>query len=184
MAYEASIATIRDALDHVSAEVDAWFDRPEAVRRYRPSNGGWCIEQILDQISLTSHFLLLTCEKHVRIAQHRAQRGDVIADNESDLIRIAAIGERGSFRWIRPEHMEPTGTRALSEVRAEISTQWLRCRGILDSLQEGQGALCHVTMSVNAIGKIDLYQWLYFVVLHARRHVQQMRAIEEEYAQS
>jgi hypothetical protein len=36
-------------------------------------------------------------------------------------------------------------------------------------------------MSVNALGRIDLYQWLYFLAQHARRHLQQMASIEEEF---
>lgn len=35
-------------------------------------------------------------------------------------------------------------------------------------------------MSVNDLGKIDLYQWLYFLARHARRHVQQMQEVERQ----
>jgi hypothetical protein len=35
-------------------------------------------------------------------------------------------------------------------------------------------------MSVNDLGKIDLYQWLYFLAQHARRHVQQMQEVARQ----
>jgi len=37
-------------------------------------------------------------------------------------------------------------------------------------------------MTVNALGKIDLYQWLFFLSQHARRHLQQLAAIEAEFS--
>jgi hypothetical protein len=39
-------------------------------------------------------------------------------------------------------------------------------------------------MSVAAIGRMDLYQWIYFLVLHARRHLSQMEAIYLEAKQA
>lgn len=181
MSFDATISKVRGAIRQIAMDVDVWFDQPEEILRHLPSNGGWSIAQVLEHISLTNRFLLLTCEKHVRIALHRAGRGDRIPEGESDLEGMAAVGERGSFRWVRPEHMEPTGSPCLSEVRLALSGQWQQSQALLDALGRGEGALCHVTMTVNNLGKIDLYQWLYFVVLHARRHVQQMKAIEGEF---
>jgi hypothetical protein len=39
-------------------------------------------------------------------------------------------------------------------------------------------------MSVNNLGKLDVYQYLYFLSLHAQRHLQQMNKIEEEFLQA
>jgi hypothetical protein len=38
----------------------------------------------------------------------------------------------------------------------------------LGRLGGGIGALCRVTMSVNGLGKIDLYLWLFFLAQQAR----------------
>lgn len=181
MAFELTTVKIRSALESVACGVDEWFERPADTRRYRRANGGWSIDQILEHVTLTNRFLLMTCEKHQRIALHRARRGDVVPQTESDLERMAEIGERGSFPWIRPEHMEPTGEPSLEEVRELMRAQWRTCHEILDSLSRGMGALCHVTMTVNSLGKIDLYQWLYFIAQHAQRHTQQMAAVEAEF---
>ncbi len=182
MSFERTIRVVRDALCAILAQVDAWFDQPEDLRRFRPSSGGWSVDQVLEHVTLTNRFLMLTLRKWARIAEHRASRGDPIPQGESDLGRLDVIGERGSFGWVRPEHMEPTGAPSSVEVRAILRQQLGECLILLERIGGGIGALCRVTMTVNALGKIDLYQWLYFLAQHARRHLQQLAAIEAEFA--
>lgn len=181
MSHERTIRSVRDTLCRVFAEVDAWFSRPEAMRRCKPAAGGWSIDQVLEHITLTNRFLMLTLGKWVGIALQRARRGDQIPDGESDLDRLLIIGERGSFGWVRPEHMEPTGLPTSDEVRATLHRQLGECLIQLERIESGAGALCQVTMTVNALGKIDLYQWLFFLAQHARRHLQQLAAAEAEF---
>ncbi len=80
------------------------------------------------------------------------------------------------------EDMEPTGEPISSEVRANLHRQLGECLIQLERLDGGVGALCRVTMTVNALGKIDLYQWLFLLSQHARRHLQQLAAIEAEFS--
>lgn len=77
--------------------------------------------------------------------------------------------------------MEPTGRPATVEVRARLRQQREECLALLERLNRGEGALCQLRMSVDALGRIDLYQWLYFLAQHARRHLQQMASIEDEF---
>jgi hypothetical protein len=93
---------------------------------------------------------------------------------------LDAIGRRGSFPWARPEHMEPTGRTTPEEVRALLRRQEKECLALLERLNHGEGALWYLRMSVDTLGRIDLYQWLYFLVQHARRHLQQMAAIQRQ----
>lgn len=180
MPYERTVAAVRQSLIDTFAEVDRWFDRPEDVRRFKPAAGGWSIDQVLEHVSLTNHFLMLTLRKWVEIAGRRAARGDPIGDGESDLRRLDVIGRRGSFGWVRPEHMEPTGRPTPAEVRATLRRQVAECLDLLGCLGRGEGSLCQIRMTVNDLGKIDLYQWLYFLTQHARRHLAQMAAAELE----
>jgi hypothetical protein len=179
ISHERTIHTVRDALCSIFAQVDAWFDRDEALRRFKPASGGWSVDQVLEHLTLTNHFLMLTLRKWAGIAEQRRRRGDPIPDGESDLQRLLIIGERGSFGWVRPEHMEPTGQASSVEVRATLRRQLGECLILLERI--GVGALCRVTMTVNHLGKIDLYQWLYFLAQHARRHLQQLAGIEAEF---
>jgi hypothetical protein len=99
---------------------------------------------------------------------------------QSDLKKIAPIGQRGSFVWIRPEHMEPTAAQPISEVLDLMRRQQRECLEILRRLRNGEGSLYKVGMSVNDSGRIDLYQWLYFIAQHTKRHVGQMEENLEE----
>jgi hypothetical protein len=182
MSHERTVRLVRDALCSIFAQVDSWFDRNDELRRFKPASGGWSVDQVLEHITLTNRFLMLTLRKWVGIAEHRARRGDAVPEGESDLECMAVIGERGSFGWVRPEHMEPTGLPSSVEVRANLHGQLGECLILLERISRGEGALCRVTMTVNNLGKIDLYQWLYFITQHARRHLQQLAAVEAEFA--
>lgn len=182
MPFERTTQTVHSALVTVFAEVDIRFDYPDDVRTFQPSSGGWTIDQILEHISLTNHYLMLTLKKWVATAEKRAARGDPIPEGESDLQKVDIIGERGSFSWIRPDHMEPTGELSSKEVRETLHRQRDECLVLLERIRAGVGALCHIKMTVNDLGKIDLYQWLYFLVQHAHRHLQQMAEIEKEFS--
>jgi hypothetical protein len=172
--YEKTIAQVRRSLTGVFAEVDRWFDRPEELRTFKPPAGGWSIDQILEHVTLTNPFLMRVIRCWADKAVRKAQRGEPIPEGESDLARLDIIGQRGSFGWVRPEHVEPAGVPGPREVRKRMGQQVAECLERLGRLGRGEGSLCKVRMSVNGLGKIDLYQWLYFLAQHARRHVQQM----------
>lgn len=181
MTHARTVGIVRTSLIEAFADVDGWFERPADERAFRPASQGWTIDQVLEHISLTNHFLMLTLRKAVEKAVDRAAQGQPIPAGESDLQRLDAIGQRGSFPWMRPDHMEPGGRTTPVEARAILQRQREECLALLDRLAQGEGALCQLHMSVNALGRIDLYQWLLFLAQHARRHVQQMASIENEF---
>lgn len=178
------IFEIRHTLDTVTRQVDAWFDKPVALRQFRPSNNGWTIDEILEHISLTSHFLLKLIDKGADKALRNVNNLDLaqeLAQYVFERNKLDEIGLYKSFEWIRPEHMEPTGTADMTEIRRLIQTQRDRCLEWLDKMPNGEGVLYKTTMSVNDLGKIDVYQYIYFLALHAKRHLEQMERNEREY---
>jgi len=178
--YTLTIERVRTALDETFGAIDGWFDKPEALRSYKPANGGWSIDEVLEHVTLTSHFLLIVIRQSAEKGLKRAAGGNPIPDGESDLDVLEPIGRRGSFSWSRPEHMIPTGAVSNHEVRERMGAQYRECVSILDRLLGGEGALHKVRMSVNGSGRLDVYQWLYFLAQHAARHIDQMRENEEE----
>lgn len=110
--YVQTIGRVRAALAETFDQVDSWFDKPSAVRAHRPASGGWTIDEVLEHITLTSHFLMIVIRNSARTALKRAAAGAAIAAGESDLDLLEPIGRRGTFTWSRPEHMIPTGTVA------------------------------------------------------------------------
>ncbi len=181
MSHEATVRTVRETLCAVFAEMDRWFEREAALGPFKPAPDQWSVDEVLEHVTLTNHYLLLTLGKWVRIAEHRAGRGDPTPPGESDLERVSAVGEADSFEWDRPAHLEPTGQRSPETVRATLHRQLGACLIHLERIDGGVGALCRIRMSVHALGKIDLYQWLYFLAQHARRHLQQLRRLESSF---
>lgn len=73
--------------------------------------------------------------------------------------------------------MQPTGNKPLTEVRELLCQQKKQCLQILDDIKNGEGGLHTVRMSVQDLGKLDMYEWMYFLVQHAKRHVTEIERI-------
>lgn len=182
MPYEKTIEIVQQTLSETMAELDTWFEQPDESRGYQPQDGGWSIQKILEHITLTSHYLLLIIRQGQEKALRRAGRGEQVEAGESDLERLAPIGHPDAFPWIRPEHMEPAGT-SLTEIHERLHTQYQECLTFLAALGHGEGALYTVRMSVQNLGKMDMYQWLYFLALHQKRHIAEMEQVLQEWQQ-
>jgi hypothetical protein len=62
-----------------------------------------------------------------------------------------------------------------------MRAQQEQCLQLLEKLNNGEGSLFKVTMSVNKLGRIDLYRWIYFIAQHAKRHIGQMQSNLDEW---
>ena len=182
--YRGTIEHVGVAIRSTFQAVDEWFDKPAALRCYKPSGGGWSIDEVLEHITLTSRFLMIVIRNSTRKALKRAASGAAIPEGESDLDLLEPISQRGSFTWSRPEHMVPTGEVPSEQVRPRMREQARECLEILEQLSGGEGALLTVSMSVNKSGRLDIYQWLYFLAQHAKRHISQMEEAEAEWRQA
>lgn len=178
------IQTIRDQLIQTHEQLLEWFDKPTEVKQYRPAPDRWTIQEILEHVSLTSHFLLKLIDKGAAKA-HRNVKGVALQEEldqfDFDLDKLETIGKHKAFSWIRPDHMEPTGEMEEQMVKATLIQQLNRCLAQLDSLEQGTGLLYKMTMTVQNLGKINVYEFIYFLGKHAERHLQQMRENEERF---
>lgn len=184
MAIESVITNVRQLLTHTFDVIDTWFDKEETTRAYRPQNGGWTINEILEHIGLTNHFLLILIDKGTTKALQNVHKLNLAAELENYTFhqnKLDEVGQHLSFTWIRPEHMEPTGTKPLAEVRLWLKAQVQQCLDNLEKLKNGEGVLYKTTMTVNDLGKIDVYEYIYFLAQHGQRHVMQMDKNEVEF---
>ena len=187
MDISALIANIRTMLQHTFATVDTWFEKPANLRIHSSYNGGWSIDQILEHIGLTNHFLLILIDKGTQKALNKSTQVDldeVLSTYNFQQEKLDQVGVHLSFPWIRPDHMEPKGHKTQLEVRQQLQDQLLKCLDTLDRLKNGEGVLYQTTMTVNDLGKIDVYQYLYFLAQHAKRHVGQMEKVEAEFQEA
>jgi DinB superfamily len=178
------IKIVRNNLSNVFRDVDIWFEKPADVRQFRPQNGGWTIDEILEHIYLTNHFLLIIIEKGATKSVKNSvdlNLNNMPFDYDFPIEKLNEIGIHKSFNWMRPEHMEPLGKYPLSILRENLKNQLPQCSDVLNKIQNGEGVLQKTMMSVNDIGKIDVYSYLYFLAKHAERHISQMQKNEIAY---
>lgn len=177
---------IQDIKTHLKLsfdEVDRWFDKDNRTLNHRPSNGGWTVQQILEHIYLTNFYLLILIEKGSKKAMRNHLELDLdpeIKNYSFDHEKFEKVGKHGAFKWIRPEHMEPKGVLNLNEIRNLMAQQYHQCSDYLNLMKNGEGLLCKTTMTVNDLGKINVYEYIYFLSLHAQRHLTQMKNNESE----
>jgi len=164
-------------------EIDGWFEKDKEVLDFLPANGGWTVQQILERIYLTNFYLLILIEKGSKKAMRNYTGLDLNAEIKNysfNKEKFEEVGKYGYFDWIRPEHMEPKGDLSLNEIRNLIAQQYHQCLGYLKLMKNGEGLLCKTTMTVNELGKINVYEYIYFLSLHAQRHLTQMKKNESE----
>jgi hypothetical protein len=178
------IIEIRHFLNETFESIDHWFDKPKELRNYKPQNAGWTINEILEHIGLTNFFLLILIEKGTKKALQNVNKLDIQEELKTYTFhrdKLSEIGLHKSFHWIRPEHMEPKGEKTLLEVRQQLKEQLQQCLGYLDALKDGEGILYKTKMSVNDLGKIDVYEYIFFLAQHGQRHITQMTKNENEF---
>ncbi len=182
------LTELRRFLRETFAAVDGWFDQPADLRAYQPADGGWTIDEVLIHIGLTNHYLLILIEKGTAKALQNTRGLDLAAELATYQFpreELAAIGVLHAFDWVRPDHMEPRNfPKPLPEVRQQLHAQLAQTLACLDRLPNGEGLLCQTTMTVNNLGKINVYEYSYFLTQHAHRHLTQMQDNAVEFAEA
>ena len=185
MLLEQTLKNLKRELIRTFAVVDEWFDREHPLRCHHPFPGAWNINEVLEHIMLTNHYLLIIIDNGRTMALRKSQSGLVtneFPDNYSlESKAMLQVADPDAFPWQRPNHHQPTGRIGLHEVRREIRNQLNKCLITLDYLPNGEGILHQTTVNVNNLGELDVYQYLYFVTLHAQRHLRQMEKIEASF---
>lgn len=177
------IQSVREALLTNFRELDTWFEKDFDLLHFKPDTNQWNIREVLEHISLTNYFLLLIINKSTRRALERKRSANAIilpADYQDKFDKIDVIGSR-SFGWIRPEHLEPSGLQDMRDIRALLKQQFAQCMYNLSLLKNGEGMLVLTNMSVNHLGKLDIYQYIYFLTKHIERHIRQMQRLAKQY---
>lgn len=181
------INRIRFDITNSFALLDKWFDQDSSQLNQSPGAGGWTSLQILEHVMLTNHYLLILIEKGCAKALKNAQTMKIEIDGSLDSLsrkELQDVGEHKSFVWDRPEHMEPKGNLPLHEIRLTIKTQRDLCLDCLDKLRHGEGLLYKTTMSVNNLGKLNVYEYIEFLTLHIVRHLQQLESNRKNYLET
>ena len=166
-----TVEKVEGAVIEVFSQMDSLFELPRHELERRPEyQGAWSWAEHLEHVCLANHFLLLTISKGCRTALKRSVACGV-PSGESDLEMLAPVALPGAFDWDPPLHMIPTGERDLAEVREELKSQREQALTMLEAMPNGEGRLYSIRMSVHALGRLDMYQWIYFLAQHVRYHL-------------
>jgi len=181
---EQIIAVLHDEIVNTFDALMPWFGKDRQIRAFRSAHEEWNAELVLEHVMLANHYLLLLIEKGKKKALRIADGSkikEILDGYELSNPVLDEIGIDHSFKWRCPEHMIPTGSHSLDHVQQEVVKQRSTLLGILDQLSHGEGVIYTMHMSVHSLGTLDVYQYIYFLLKHMQRHIQQMSGIESEY---
>lgn len=170
-------AAVRQEISKTRALLTPWLSDQAPSLDWLPPNGGWSSREVLEHICLTNHYLLLLVDKAAEKCLKRKARGEELVIPSAYALFPEGLDEVGifqSFPWHRPAHMDPRLHPLGKDPESTFMEQLARCEALLMDLSGGWGS-CHKTMmSVNGIGKLDVYQYIVFICRHAQRHCTQM----------
>jgi hypothetical protein len=178
------IIKVQDALTAAFGALAPWPDKDILLRGFHPGPGEWCIDEVLEHIALANRYLLLLIEKGRKKALKKSDPARLTRELDGYRLtsdRLEQVGVNNSFEWRCPGHMVPSGSRPLEEICRELDTQKKSLRDNLSLMKNGEGVLHKTSLSVNGLGRLDVYQYMYFLLQHCRRHIGQMEEIERAY---
>lgn len=179
------VQIVKEALVANFQELDRYFEKDRVMLHFKPSREHWNVREVLEHVSLTNYFLLLIINKATRRALDRKQDGIMLHPPEGYHLKFKEIDVIGSksFGWINPDFLEPTGGKSFEEIRRQLKQQFAQCMYNLSMLKNGEGQLVQIRMSVHHLGKLDIYQYIYFLTKHIERHIRQIQKLEQQFEQ-
>jgi hypothetical protein len=152
---------------------------PDALER-RPGPGAWSPLEVVEHVTLTNRSLGLLIDKIARRSRARLADGGQPAAQPGPVEHLRELGSRG-LGWRQPEHLSPAGETPRAELSARLDEQAADFRALLEELAHGEGTRHTIRMSAVEGGddRLDLYQFLEVVALHAERHLRQIERGQE-----
>jgi hypothetical protein len=180
--WSAFTTALAERVERALASVRAHANASHGELASRPATGGWSNAEIAEHVVLVNRYLLILADKIARKSAARASRGEPVPEHPSRTGHLEALAER-EFTWESPAHMLPTGSVPIADVVAVLDEQRERCARLLVSAKGGEGTLHTIRMSVvREDNRLDLYQFLCVIALHAERHARAMQRNEDAFA--
>lgn len=173
------ISELRGEIESIFQQLNHYLLEKDDLTLRNKEKESWNLHQILEHVSLTNHYLLKLIRKGSEKAIRKGNRMDLqkeLMGYDFNTPSLEAIGDSRTVRWQSPAHMLPLGV-PVAEISSRFRIQQQSLMQILEGLENGEGILHKTTMSVYHLGKLDVYQYIHFLVLHARRHISQMEEI-------
>ena len=175
-----AVATIRTELTSTFNRMLDVFAVREDVLYYQPSNGGWNMYQVLEHVVLANHFLLRIVNKQAERAVQLAgmvnkRNTQSYALDRNKLIRMELAG---SYIWVPQRYTEPAGDIPLLQIKMTLHDQLSESLALLSNSK-----VLEAIETTYVAGKIDALHYLYFLVQHMQRHLDQVERLKQEFNQ-
>lgn len=140
----------------------------------RAPDGGWSVGEVVGHLQLVEDSSVRALFRGFRNARAAGLGPETDGSSRLGTLDVAGIVE--AARPIpAPDMVTPTDT---ADLAARLEKLAYSREGLRKFAAEADGmALSQVKFPHPAIGEIDLYQWVLFIGLHERRHVNQIRRI-------
>lgn len=177
MTIEQTISQIRKELIRSISALDAWFDKDDALFARKLHGSTKTVRDLMEDVVLANRHLLNIIDRArmgSRIDAHDPPVKDYLVFSQE----IDRELTENVFTWpIENPIFKPS---SLEQVRYEIREQLDRCLIHLELLMEGQTSAFQTEFSLGAIGRLDIYQSIYFLALHVRRILGQLDSVLED----
>ena len=173
-AWRAATTALSARIERAFGDLRAWLAARADALDYRPEPGTWTAREVLEHVALADRFLLVLARKLHAKSARRAARGDSWPVHPPRFDHLTALASR-EYPWPHPEHMTPGGKATPAELCTALASDCEAARALVASLAEGQGTLHTIRMSaVREDDRLDLYQYIHVIALHAERHLAQL----------
>jgi hypothetical protein len=173
MPYQQTVITVREELKSIFDALDKRFVLHPKLCRYKTSPEQWCIAKILEHITLFNRYFI----RMIRWSSEKAiEWGQIapITGTESDLGRIRNIGDINLCAWL-----QPSNSLTLVEIREQMRSQVQELLDLLEQMPNGEGSIQGAI--IGQLGRMDIYEWLFFLAQHARRHEIEITRVVQAY---
>ncbi len=176
------LAAVIEYADRARSELlEAVDSIPEPLREARPTIDEWSAAEVLEHLARVERGIAKLVALKVGEMQAQADPPREASDMPAvDLSKFDLLADRIARKLVAPERVQPSGEYSESSARAALA----ETRGILlDQLHAADGlALSTAAHAHPYFGELNLYEWVYFVGGHERRHTQQVREIAIHFA--
>src|SRR5687767_11827071 len=113
MTFEHILINLRHELIRTFAVMDEWSDTANSLRRFRPSHKGWSINDVLEHVMLTNHYLLIIVDRGRAGAWKKSEalRTTVMSDYSLTTPALQELTDPEAIAWQCHEHHQPLGKR-------------------------------------------------------------------------
>lgn len=148
---------------------DAVRDLSEAQLKFKPSDGGWSVEECLKHIAITEQMLWGMLDGNLKQAPTPDKRGEVKITDE-DIVK--KVEDRSTkVKTMDPAKPENTPYKSAAEALASFKDNREK---LIDYTKSTDADLRnHIVMGL-PFGAIDGYQFILFISAHSNRHMQQI----------